>query len=313
MAETVKDTNAKKPEERMKRKGKGLGRGLDALFEPDTAQSPAGKNTDQLEVRLIDINDLVPNRAQPRKDFDPDKLAELAESIKDQGIIQPLILTADDSGKPPYTIVAGERRWRAARLAGLSQVPCLLRQLDNLEMQQQALIENIVREDLNAIEEAVAYEELAREHGITQDTLARALGKSRSAISNTVRLLQLPASVQNYVRNGQLSAGHARTLLPLSLADQEETADLIKDKQLSVRETEELVKRILNPPAKTKPKQKVNNAFALHAKKIEDKMTRAIGTKVRIRARGDKGEIVISYSSADELESIIEQILKERQ
>ena len=127
--------------------------------------------------------------------------------------------------------MAGERRWRAARLAGLSQVPCLLRQLDNLEMQQQALIENIVREDLNAIEEAVAYEELAREHGITQDTLARALGKSRSAISNTVRLLQLPASVQNYVRNGQLSAGHARTLLPLSLADQEETADLIKDKQ----------------------------------------------------------------------------------
>ena len=312
MAETVKDTNAKKPDERMKRKGKGLGRGLDALFEPDSAQSPAGKNTDQLEVRLIDINDLVPNRAQPRKDFDPDKLAELAESIKDQGIIQPLILTADDSGKPPYTIVAGERRWRAARLAGLSQVPCLLRQLDNLEMQQQALIENIVREDLNAIEEAIAYEELAKEHGITQDTLARALGKSRSAISNTVRLLQLPVSVQDYVRNGQLSAGHARTLLPLSLPDQEKTADLIKDKQLSVRETEELVKKLLSPVVKTQPKLKTNNAYTLHAKKIEDEMTRAMGTKVRINSRGDKGEIVIAYSSTDELERIIEQIIKER-
>ncbi|NLC39973.1 MAG: ParB/RepB/Spo0J family partition protein, partial [Clostridiaceae bacterium] len=274
MAEAVKDSTRKNPDEKPKRKGKGLGRGLDALFEPASAQAPAGINTDLQEVRPVDINDLVPNRAQPRKDFDPDKLAELAESIKDQGVIQPLIVAVDDTGEPPYTIVAGERRWRASRLAGLSQVPCLLRQLDTLEMQQQALIENIVREDLNAIEEAVAYEELAREYGITQDTLARALGKSRSAISNTIRLLQLPDSVRDYVRNGQLSAGHARTLLPLALRDQEKTAELIRDKQLSVRETEDLVKRILNPPQKTKPRQKTNNAFALHAKKIEDEMTR---------------------------------------
>lgn len=311
MAEAVKGST-KKPDEKPKRKGKGLGRGLDALFEPASAQAPSGNNKDRQEVRMVDINDLVPNRAQPRKDFDPDKLAELAESIKDQGVIQPLIVAADDTGEPPYIIVAGERRWRASRLAGLNQVPCLLRRLDTLEMQQQALIENIVREDLNAIEEAVAYEELAREYGITQDTLARALGKSRSAISNTMRLLQLPDSVQDYVRNGQLSAGHARTLLPLPLQDQEETADLIRDKQLSVRETEDLVKRILNPPQKVKPRQKANTAFALHAKKIEEKMTRAMGTKVRISSRGDKGDIVISYSSADELERIIEQIIKER-
>lgn len=299
-------------EKRPKRKGRGLGRGLDALFESESAQVDSEKSFDQQQVMMVDINDLVPNRAQPRKDFDPDKLAELAESIKDQGVIQPLIVAADDTGKPPYTIVAGERRWRASRLAGLSKVPCLLRQLDNREMQQQALIENIVREDLNPIEEAVAYEELVKEYGITQDTLARALGKSRSAISNTVRLLQLPDLVQNYVRQGQLSAGHARTLLPLSPQEQESTAALIRDKQLSVRETEDLVKKILNPPQKAKPKQKTKNAFSLHTQKIEDTMTRAMGTKVRLDSRGDKGNIVISYSSADELERIIQLIIKEK-
>ncbi|MDD2426690.1 MAG: ParB/RepB/Spo0J family partition protein [Eubacteriales bacterium] len=312
MTEAAKNSKTENPEERPKRKSRGLGRGLDALFEPDSVRSDSDISPDQQQVVMININDLVQNRAQPRKDFDPDKLAELAESIKNQGVIQPLIVAANDTGKPPYTIVAGERRWRASRLAGLSEVPCLVRQLDNLEMQQQALIENVVREDLNPIEEAVAYEELAKEYGITQETLARALGKSRSAISNTIRLLQLPDLVQSYVRSGQISAGHARTLLPLSPQEQEATAKLIKDKQLSVRETEELVKKILNPVQKVKPGQSKNNAFTLHAKKMEDEMTRAMGTKVRINSKGGKGNIVISYSSADELERIIDKIITER-
>ena len=189
----------------------------------------------------------------------------------------------------------------------MAEVPCLIRQLDDLAMQQQALIENIVREDLNPIEEAVAYEELAKEYGITQDILARALGKSRSAISNTIRLLQLPDTVQDYVRKGELSAGHGRTLLPLSPQEQETTALLIKDKRLSVRETEELVKNILNPPQKKKTKQRINNAYNLHTKKIEDEMTRAMGAKVRIKSRGRAGTIHISYSSPDELERLIEE------
>lgn len=300
-----------KTEEKPKRKGRGLGRGLDALFEAESPQLNPVDDLKEQQVLMVDINDLVPNRAQPRKDFDPDKLAELAESIKDQGVIQPLIVAADQSGKPPYTIVAGERRWRASRIAGLSEVPCLIRQLDDLAMQQQALIENIVREDLNPIEEAVAYEELAKEYGITQDILARALGKSRSAISNTIRLLQLPDTVQDYVRKGDLSAGHGRTLLPLSPQEQETTALLIKEKRLSVRETEELVRNILNPPQRKKTKQRVNNAYDLHTKKIEDEMTRAMGAKVRIKSRGQAGTIHISYSSPDELERLIEKIIQE--
>ncbi len=309
MTKTIND-KSKDVENKPKRKNRGLGRGLDALFEPESAQRISEQSVDQQQVLLLDINDLVPNRAQPRQDFDPDKLAELAESIKDKGVIQPLIVAADETGRPPYTIVAGERRWRASRLAGLSNVPCLLRQLDNLEMQQQALIENIVREDLNPIEEASAYEKLASEYGITQDNLARALGKSRSAISNTVRLLQLPDEVQSYVRNGQLSAGHARALLTLSPQEQKSIADTIRNKQLSVRETEKLVKRILQPTHKPKPKPELNNAFNLHAQKIEDEMTRAMGTKVRIDSKGKQGSIVISYSSADELERIIDLIIK---
>lgn len=277
---------------------RGLGRGLEALFE-----SEEGLGRDAAQVSEIEINLLEPNRDQPRQDFDQEALAELAESIRNEGIVTPLIVTpAAKAGR--YTIVAGERRWRAARMAGLSALPVIIRDLTKDEIQRQALIDNVVRQDLNAMEEAEAYSRLIKEYGLTQDGLAAVLGKSRPAIANTLRLLNLPQEARTLVREGSLSAGHARAILALSgAAMQNRAAKEILVKKLSVREAEKLVRRMNEEPT---GKKQVDEQLLLHVRETEDRLRRSLGARVTLEGQGDKGKIVIRYHSADELERLIE-------
>ncbi len=277
---------------------RGLGRGLEALFE-----SEEGLGRDAAQVSEIEINLLEPNRDQPRQDFDQEALAELAESIRSEGIVTPLIVTpAAKAGR--YMIVAGERRWRAARMAGLSDLPVIIRDLTKDEIQRQALIDNVVRQDLNAMEEAEAYSRLIKEYGLTQDGLAAVLGKSRPAIANTLRLLNLPQEARTLVREGSLSAGHARAILALSgAAMQNRAAKEILVKKLSVREAEKLVRRMNEEPT---GKKQVDEQLLLHVRETEDRLRRSLGAQVTLEGQGDKGKIVIRYHSADELERLIE-------
>lgn len=277
---------------------RGLGRGLEALFE-----SEEGLGRDAAQVSEIEINLLEPNRDQPRQDFDQEALSELAESIRNEGIVTPLIVTpAAKAGR--YTIVAGERRWRAARMAGLSTLPVIIRDLTKDEIQRQALIDNVVRQDLNAMEEAEAYSRLIKEYGLTQDGLAAVLGKSRPAIANTLRLLNLPQEARTLVREGSLSAGHARAILALSgAAMQNRAAKEILVKKLSVREAEKLVRRMNEEPT---GKKQVDEQLLLHVRETEDRLRRSLGAQVTLEGQGDKGKIVIRYHSADELERLIE-------
>lgn len=277
---------------------RGLGRGLEALFE-----SEEGLGRDAAQVSEIEINLLEPNRDQPRQDFDQEALSELAESIRNEGIVTPLIVTpAAKAGR--YMIVAGERRWRAARMAGLSDLPVIIRDLTKDEIQRQALIDNVVRQDLNAMEEAEAYSRLIKEYGLTQDGLAAVLGKSRPAIANTLRLLNLPQEARTLVREGSLSAGHARAILALSgAAMQNRAAKEILVKKLSVREAEKLVRRMNEEPT---GKKQVDEQLLLHVRETEDRLRRSLGAQVTLEGQGDKGKIVIRYHSADELERLIE-------
>ncbi len=277
---------------------RGLGRGLEALFE-----SEEGLGRDAAQVSEIEINLLEPNRDQPRQDFDQEALSELAESIRNEGIVTPLIVTpAAKAGR--YMIVAGERRWRAARMAGLTALPVIIRDLTKDEIQRQALIDNVVRQDLNAMEEAEAYSRLIKEYGLTQDGLAAVLGKSRPAIANTLRLLNLPQEARTLVREGSLSAGHARAILALSgAAMQNRAAKEILVKKLSVREAEKLVRRMNEEPT---GKKQVDEQLLLHVRETEDRLRRSLGAQVTLEGQGDKGKIVIRYHSADELERLIE-------
>lgn len=286
---------------------RGLGRGLGALFElegePDQGQDQT--------VTQLRINQLEPNRQQPRQVFDDQGLEELAASIRDQGVISPLIVSP--SGRPgSYVIVAGERRWRAARLAGLESLPVIVRDLSPEALQRQALIDNVVRQDLNAMEEAEAYDKLIRDYGLTQENLASALGKSRPAIANTLRLLNLPQKVRDLVSQGQLTPGHARSLLALAdTASQSQVADQVLAKQLTVRETEKLVRQLTEKPQVEKKTAIGDKAQAdLHKQAIEDKLRRALGARVSLEGGSGPGKIVIRYHSADERERLIEQLLK---
>ena len=230
---------------------KGLGKGIGALI-PDEGIPEIQKDA----VLELKINDISPNSDQPRKQFNQDALQELAESIKENGVIQPIIVAKRGTG---YRIVAGERRWRASRLAGLKVIPAIVRDLTDQQTMEQALIENIQRQDLNPLEEAFAMDNLMKEHGLTQEALAKKLGKSRPAIANTLRLLNIEESLQDFIRNGDLSAGHARALLAITdKEEQKKAADVVMIKELSVRETEEYVKKILSgattTPRKTREK-----------------------------------------------------------
>lgn len=279
---------------------KGLGRGLSALLEGHELNLEAEKEA----VYQIDIDDISPMENQPRKIFDDDKLQELAESIRENGIIQPIIV--HKRGLNDYVLVAGERRWRAARMAGLREVPAIVRTLDKEKQLKQALIENIQRENLNPLEEATAYQQLLDEYGLTQEEVAKVLGKSRSAVANTLRLKRLPVEIQDFINGGSLSEGHARALLALPEANQQiEAADHILDKGLNVRQTEEFIRLLLNPPTKNTAKP-MDVQAEISVRDLELKLSRSLGTKVRLSDKNGKGLIKIPYKNLDELDRILE-------
>ena len=284
---------------------KGLGKGLGALLSIDGIPE-----TNKDSVVELKINDISPNSDQPRKRFDDTALAELADSIKENGVIQPIIVAKRGTG---YRIVAGERRWRASRLAGLKVIPAIVRDLTDQQTMEQALIENIQRQDLNPLEEAFAMDNLMKEHGLTQEKLAKKLGKSRPAIANTLRLMNIDESLQDFIRNGDLSAGHARALLAITdKEEQKKAADVVIIKELSVRQTEEYVKKLLDPKPTVKKKPvSSNSAVALSTKDVEHKLTSFYGTKVKLKVKDEekgKGSIVIEYYSYDDLDRLLEMM-----
>ncbi len=286
-------------------KNKGLGRGLDALI-------PSYENEENIVpeasgVQSIDISEIKPNEKQPRKYFEPDKIRELSESIKQHGLIQPILVVKDG---PYYTIVAGERRYRASVLAGLKEVPAIVKEFSNEEILQIALIENLQREDLNDMEEAMAYKQLADEFHMTQEEIAEKIGKSRTAVANTMRLLSLPESVQNYIAEKKLTAGHARAVLMIEDDKVKKVfADFIIKKGLSVRDAEKLSKDF-QAEENVEKNQKKPNSKESYIKQFEDELCENLGTKVNILTKGTKGKIEIEYYSNDDLERLIEKLCK---
>ena len=256
------------------------------------------------QVQIVKLTKVEPSREQPRKQFDADALQELAESIKQFGVLQPLLVQKKEDY---YEIIAGERRWRASKLAGLKEVPVIVKEFTEQEAVEISLIENIQREDLNPIEEAMAYKRLMEEFHLKQDAIAERVSKSRTAVTNSMRLLKLDDRVQQMLIDEMISTGHARALLALESKDaQAEAAVKVFDEKLSVRETERLVKELLNPVQEKEEKPK-NQAEELVYKNLEEKIKQIIGSKVAINRRTDnKGKIEIEYYSQEELERIVE-------
>lgn len=275
----------------------GLGKGLDLLI-PKSEPVEEKKTADP---QVLKISQVEPNRNQPRKQFDKESLQELAGSIKQYGIIQPIIVAKKEDY---YEIIAGERRWRAAKMAGLKEVPVVIKEYSEKEIAEISLIENIQRENLNPIEEAKAYKSLIEEYNLTQEELSERISKSRTQITNTMRLLKLHDKVQKMLIDGSISAGHARALLGLEIQEEQLlTAQKIVAENLSVRQTEDLVRQINNPPKSKKAAPKIKNS--VFYKDLERRMTEALGTKVKINQKEQgKGRIEISYFSEDELDRI---------
>ena len=280
---------------------KGLGKGLDSMIpeKKTKAEIKADADNSLVEVKISEID---PNIGQPRKKFDEDELLELAESIKIHGVIQPIIVTK--RGKR-YEIIAGERRWRASKLAGLTKIPAVIREYTDKEIMEVSLIENIQRQDLNPIEEAVAFKKLIDEYKMKQDELAERVSKSRSAITNALRLLKLDDKVKAMLAEGLISTGHARALLAVEDKNKQQIlATRIFDEKLSVRETEKLVKQILENKESKKEKK---SSEKLIYKKLEDSLKSILGSKVSIKSKqGGKGKIEIDYYSMEELDRITE-------
>lgn len=278
---------------------KGLGRGLDAVFSDnllDLEESQGGET-------VLRVSQIEPDPNQPRKHFEEEAMEQLAASIKEHGLIQPIIVAS--IGEDRYRIIAGERRWRACRIAGLEEVPVLVRDYTAQQISEVSLIENLQREDLNPIEEALGYRNLMDVYGMTQEKIADTMSKSRSAIANTLRLLTLPEQILDFIKTGELSAGHARTLIGVEDADtQLALANRIITESLNVRQAEELVKKLKKEP-KTVPAADPSLAQAL--KELETRAAAGVGNKVTIRHKaGNKGKVEISYHSVAELEKIIE-------
>lgn len=284
-----------------KKKGLGgLGKGLDLLI-PSGIEEPVKENGEKKDVVVLKTSQIEPNREQPRKKFDEEKLEELTESIKQYGLIEPIVVCKKDDY---YMIVAGERRWRAVKKAGLKEIPVVIKEYTEKEIAEISLIENIQREDLNPIEEANSYKKLIDDYKLTQDELAKRVSKSRSVITNALRLLKLHEEVQKMLVDGVLSAGHARALLGIDNKEKQlKLANEIIEKSLSVRQTEDLVKEAASAQGKKKTKPKDDMAFVY--KDLEKKLGTALGTKVKINRRDKgKGKIEINYYSEDELDRI---------
>ncbi len=296
---------------------RGLGRGLDNLIPTDDNSASKEKNTGKTIVtktevkevikkveQTLNINRIEPNKNQPRKHFDEDALAELADSIKQFGVIEPLVVV---KRKGYYELIAGERRWRAARLAGLKEVPVVIKDYTDQEVVEIALIENIQREDLNPIEEAHAYERLIKEFNLKQDEVAERVSKSRTTITNSLRLLKLTEKVQQMLIDDMLTTGHVRALISIEDPNlQYETALHIFDKKLSVRETESYVKKLLsNKKESTTEAASAEEDLSFLYKEIEERLKNVLGTKAVIKSKGkNKGKIEIEYYSVDDLERI---------
>ena len=296
---------------------RGLGRGLSNLIPTDdtiedvstkTSKQTKTSTTAKTEVikkveQTLNINRIEPNKNQPRKEFNEDALQELAESIKLFGVIEPLVVV---KRKGYYELIAGERRWRAARLAGLKEVPVVIKDYDDQQIVEIALIENIQREDLNPIEEAHAYERLIEEFHLTQDEVAERVSKSRTTVTNALRLLKLTDKVQQMLIDDMLSTGHVRALITITDPQlQYETAMYIFDKKLSVRETESYVKKLLNKKPKEKSAEKEDPELSFLYKAIENRLKESLGTKTTIKAKTrESGKIEIEYYSQEDLERI---------
>ena len=280
-------------------KSRGLGKGLDALFA-DTGNEAAGG------VTTVRLSEIEPNLSQPRKEFDETALAELADSIAAHGVLQPLLVRPMAGGR--YQIVAGERRWRAARMAGLSEVPALIRELSDSETDQLALIENLQREDLNAVETAQGYKRLMEKYGMTQEQLSEAVGKSRPAIANTLRILTLPEDILPMVANGSLSAGHAKAILSAPEEKRLELAKKIAAEGLSVREAEKLASK--KEPREKKPARKESFPKDSFYREMQVAMTGELGRPVKISENAKGGVIELPFYSREELSAICEQLAK---
>ncbi len=302
-------------------KKRGLARGLDALLgggkvtktgvpaeavaAKEEAVTPVKEHTSENDQRVLPVEFLQRGRYQPRRHFDENKLQELADSIKAQGMVQPIVVRS--VGDKSYEIIAGERRWRAAQLAGLAEVPVFIREVDDQTAMAMALIENIQRDDLNPLEEAVALHRLLDEFGLTHQEIANAVGKSRTTVTNLMRLLELAPEVKALVDERKLDMGHARALLALKAGDQRKAANEVVKKGLSVRATEALVKALLNPkPAVSK---KTESSYDSDTRRLLDDLTDRLGAKVDLKQSGKgKGTLQISFNSLDELEGILEHI-----
>lgn len=303
---------------------KGLGKGLGAIFGEDVvkenkeetekkakakAEAKAAEEMDEKgRILMLKLDLVQPNKEQPRKTFDEEKINELAESIKNYGVLQPLLVQKNDSF---YEIIAGERRWRAAKAAGLKEVPAVLKEYSKQEAMEISLIENVQRADLNPIEEALGYKQLIDEFGLTQEEIAVRVAKSRTVITNTMRLLKLDEQIRNMLVQGVITSGHARALLSLEdIQMQLKAAKEILDKKLSVRETERLVKRLQKETSgEKKEEKKKDETLALIYQDLEDRMKSVMGTKVSIHNKDkNKGRIEIEYYSEAELERIVEMI-----
>jgi len=286
-------------------KRKALGRGLSALIPESAAPAPslAPRSRDYF---VCPIEKIRPRKGQPRRFFDEGRLQDLVKSLKEQGLVQPLVVRpAEDA---TYELIAGERRWRAAQKAGIHQVPVVIREVDDLAAFEMALVENVQREDLNPIEEAEAFSRLLQEHQYTQERLAQRIGKDRSTVANSLRLLKLPEAVQTALIAGAISPGHARPLLGVSdAAEAERVLKEVVSKGLSVRQTEALVKRLSQP----RPTKAAAAAPSANERDLQERLCRSLRTRVSLRASsGGKGRIEISYSSFDELDRLLEVLLR---
>ena len=276
---------------------RGLGRGLDALY--DNTEAAEAEQKDLIELRISMIE---PNRDQPRKDFDEDALITLSNSIAEHGIIQPIIVSPSENGF--YKIIAGERRWRAAKMAGLREIPAIVRIYEKQKAAEVAMLENLQREDLNPIEEAEGYKNLMENFGLTQESLSRSLGKSRSAIANSVRILSLPQNIIDMVRNGLISEGHARTLLSVEDdAEKQRLAEEIINEKLSVRDTEKIAGE-----KKTAKKIAEKKEISPEIEEMEKRLSDNFGSKVKIITGRKKGKIEIEYYGNDDFTRIMEKL-----
>ena len=295
---------------------KGLGKGLDSLIPNKTEVVKKEVVEDKIEERtssvggevILKINDVEPNKEQPRKDFDEDSLLELSDSIKQFGVLQPLLV---QKKKGYHEIIAGERRWRAAKLAGLKEVPVIIKEYTDQEILEVSLIENIQRENLNPIEEAMAFKMLLEEYSLKQDEVAERVSKSRTAVTNSMRLLRLSERVQQMVVDDMISTGHARALLAINNEEQQYAlANRIFDEKLSVREIEKIIKQLKAPIKEMKEVKKATREHSFVYDDLEEQLKNVIGTKVNVNAKGNgKGKIEIEYYSETELERIYDLIL----